>query len=759
MRTLGLVVPLLVLTACPKKDEPPAPPEPPVASPRFAEPVIPFDVAGDLNVLGQLELVAANFARGKDFGPLSGASLFFVDREDDPTMVRKVSLHAVVALRDRVVVVYFGAPDGALTVAHGGLDAPWQKQVLDTQVTRPWVGALDAVALKDGRVAIFVRQRLRPSKFYVWSTDGRLVEEAVDFPVDATWAHHWTYTRCQDAWLDVAPDGTLAAVWGMGLRVGFKTRAPDGTWSDNDPPPVVDFNSVMAPHYDVGCVNRVVFDGSGFPQVLTLLRRYDQVPRARAEPYSPAVVGPPPPGYTDPNFLPLGLLGNSGTELTTFGYARRVGGWYRVSPSETLPSQEFNLEHGYHSGYLALDLHPSGFVVSGPSLQPGKPHFTFKVSSFTHRALGLQGGKLPLFIPVAEWQNTLFDLSWREREVPGGGVERYQDPSSARTNAVATYFSFSECGGALLWGPDSFRDPRMKGIFEVGRRDCATERRAPLNRQVSQKEFPGFPVFAHGPRPYQVGVCLDEASAKLELCYGGYPRWPFTVDEGPALASASPPAGSVLPVTMERVSLTLERALLDDETAKLAVANVNYGDETITDLSGPGPTFTATVPGSLEPGQVLRVALLINSPRGEATWVTRPPPVVLYTLGGPTKVDPRVVPTEPPCRGARTATACEVTDPSGRLAGEGFELHLDYDYDTADLGLPFLFNADGGRNRDVTVTRSRNVLTRDSRFDFIWSSDQPPNERVTVQFPQDLVDSHGVTLKEEWRRWVVTTGP
>lgn len=706
---------------------------------------MPFEVAGDVSIIGNADLVRANWKRTWDFGPLVGSSLFWLDGDDTPTRLRQVALHAVAALPDRVAVVFFAAPDGVLTLAHGGLDVPWTRQVLDPGVTRGWVGSLDAVTLPDGKVAIAVRQRLRPSLFFTWSIDGTVTREVLPLTTN----DHWSYSRCPDVWMDVAPNGTLALVWGTGRGVGFITRpAGSTTWSANDPPPIT-----APPNSDIGCVNRVAFDGNGFAQVLSLVRKFPFPVPTEPEPYDPNLIGEPPAAYTDPKTLPLGLLGRSVPTLDTVGHARRADGrWYAVGGAQT-PVQRFPIPHPYHPGFLTLATHPAGFVFSGASLSLGKPHFTYQLSSLTHRSQGLEQFPNPKLIKAGEFVNNVFDISYRTSTTG----EMYPDPWSLRLVAVSTAATFTQCGATLLHGPGSYRDIIHQRPFNVGRiYDCLVDPQAPLN-QSERFDLPelGYPVMAHGRKPYEVGFCLYGNT--LELCHGGFDGLPRVVDEGPTLLSSVPANGSVIPAELRRVTLTLDRPLQAEETIQVSRANVTVGAEEVMTLAGSGPTFEVEVPAFVEPGQVLRLALEVRSPGVRHVFVRRPPPVVQFTMAGAQVVDPRLVPTPPACFGTRTDTACELSTLADRLVGPAFTIALDYDFEARDLGMPVVFNQNGTRNRDVTVTRARSLFS--SRFDFAWTAAQPPGAKFTVLFPVDLVDGHGTVMPEPHRRFIVTTGP
>jgi hypothetical protein len=713
-----------------KEPEPP-PPEPALPSPRLAPARLPFQLANDLTINnGAIERL--NFGRRVEVGPEVATSLFIGSSSD---LTRQVmdSLLAVAALPDRVVVVFPAAPDGVMTVAQGGLDLPWTAAPLDPEapLRRFEVGALDAVVAPDGAVLIAVRKRPFGLVLYRWTPGGPTTKEPV--PVGATPTEHWSNSRCPDVRLDATARGGVVLAYSAGKHAALAWRKPAATtWTEHLTPPLEYDDTV---HFDMGCTNRVLFDASGLPQLLSLVRTFKRKP-GDPEPYDPRQPGYQDPAWNLPDFHPRGLLGLSPPVTGFHGYTMRADGLLSRNTSVRSPEAFNSVDHPGHVGFAAFERHPGGYLLSGPRFEWGGGSLAY--SSLQASGPALDPASLPPDFRIE------LRVDSYEVETPGGGYTQVPVLTGLGGFMEAEHLSTNPCGDVRVWTTSGEYRSLGRGARYNSVVACLGEPLAPVGHFVEAAGHNKTPAFAHGERPYEVGVC--SAGTNLVICHGGHEpttQVPSPEETAPRVVSTVPPPGE-LPLTTERVSVTLSRAPEAGERFGFGVVRVDQLEgEWVTPVME-GATATVPLPSPLAPGATYRVLLGVISEADDRWWLYLDggaPAVTFTTAKTPGVVDTRVSPSPFRCDGVRDGGTCDLAE---RVRGEGGgydELGHSYDYAARPLGVPSVYDAQGNRVVDATAQVMPTGQTR-----FTWGSTLARDARYEARFPPGIVTFEGT----EW---------
>lgn len=727
----GALFAAVVLSSCelfaPKPMELPSEPRPP--SPRLAPGTLPFALADDLTITeGAVE--ALNFGRRNEVGPLVATSLFFAKK--DLSKQVQSSLVAVAALKDRVVVVFPASPDGVMTIAQGGLDRPWTAQPLDvaSPLLRPSVGALDAVIAPDGSVVIAVRVRPFALRLYRWTTDGTVTRE--DLAPTERPVEHWSTSRCPDVRLDATAKGGVALAYLGDRRAVLMWKKPNAAdWTTHRTPPLEYDDTVP---FDMGCTNRVQFDASGLPQLLTLVRTYDRFLGAPT-PYDPLQSGPV--AGNEPEFHPRGLVGRAPPETAAHGYVMRADGLLSrgFNVGVIPPEASIDVEHTWHVGSLAFERHPGGYLVSGSN-------FAWTGGSKATQRFRASG---PAIEPAAFPPEFKIELPVDSItiEVPGGGMTQVPVLDGLDPFLAAEHLSVEPCGSFKAWNTLGDLRQLTQGFTRNSTTPCLASPIAPVMNDATTTTFNQTPAFAHGERPYDVGVCT--AQSTLVICLGGYEADTRTYQDdatAPRLVSVTPAAGEV-PVTQTEVRFTLSRAPAEGERVIAIVSRVDQVEgEQQTPTVG-GADVTVTLP-TLVAGATYRVAVWVTPAAGDSWWLYldgEAPTAVFTTPKSASTLDTRVSPQPFRCDGAVVNGICELSSRLRGQAGNYDDVGVGYDVAARPLGVPSVYDAQGNR---VTDAAGQVMPTGQTRF--TWGSDLARNARYEVRFPPGIVTFEGT----EW---------
>lgn len=700
-------------------------------SARLAPSELPFALADDLP-LGNVP-TALNFgSAATEVGPQVGTSLIAAGRGLLTELVPD-SLLAVAALPDRVVVVFPSAPDGELQVAQGGLDRPWTAQPLDTaqRLLRPQVGALDAVVDVDGSVLIAVRRRPFSLWLYRWRTDGTITRETV--PAMPPRADLWSTSRCPDVRLDASAEGGVALAYLAGAQAGLLWRKPGAVdWTQHLTPPLpVPPGAAI----DVGCVNRVVLDASGFPQLLTLVRLWERPP-GDPVPFDPAQPGTSDPAWRPAGGLPIGLSGRKPPLLSKEGYVMLANGVLSRRAELSRAEASINLEHPWSPGSFAFDRHPGGLLVSGPnvSLDGSKVSVRYRVHD-------------PKFDPAAPLPDLSFSFQVdSERVETPSGVVSVPNLKDLEPRSGVDHLTFDPCGTVEAWGA-------MRARLDLGRQyakapsvlSCLGAPVAPVFAQAPLI-VDSTPAFAHGRRPYDVAVCTG--GSRLAICQGGWEPLaaaPLPAEKEPRLVSTEPSAGE-LPATATSVRFVLSRAVEADEQVIAGFWDVTgvWGDQVPARVDG--ATVTVDFPRALQPGATYRVALRVLRPaERERAWLYLDggaPAVRFTTAKSAQAIDERVTRRPFPCEGTRDdAGVCLLSERRRGLAGQSDDLGVNYDFEALPLGPPAVYDAQGARVVDAAAEVLPSGTTR-----ITWGTTLARDAVYELRFPEGILTFLGT----EW---------
>ncbi len=743
MRRLIGVVCVVSLFSCelfaPKPE--PTPPVDAPASPRLADWKLPFALADDLPITDGVSRL--NYERSVEVGPQVGLSLFTSNGGGLTTLVPD-SLVAVAALPDRVVVVFAAAPDGVMTIAQGGLDRPWSAQPLDVDapVLRWQVGALDAVAAPDGSVLIAVRRRPFQLALYRWTTDGVVTKEHL--PVAAPASEHWSTSRCPDVRLDASANGGVVLAYHAGKHTALAWRKPGApVWTAHETPPLEYDASV---HYDLGCVSRVLFDDSGFPQLLTLVRTWQRKPTA-PEPYDPMQPGTSDPAWSRAGEHPIGLVGRTPPLTGMNGYVMLANGALSRSANASLPAASLVEPHAWHNGFFSFDRHPAGYLVSGPNVD-WRGGTLVNVSLRAHDPVFDSASPLPAF----SWR---VDLPASAVETTSGGMTLIVDPSEVRRVSDFEHLAFEPCGDVTAVGSGSTRTNLAVRFSRNSAGACPGVVRAPVQRP-EPVQFDAVPVFAHGRRPYEVGVC--SAGTQLGICYGGWAplKTAALPEETTPKLVASAPASGPVPLETDHVVFTLSRAIGSDERVFAHFSDVNRVENTQVVPELDGAQVTVRFPQALKAGSTYRVGLSVTA-NGEGQWLylDGAAPVATFTTAkSPGVVDPRLMPTPFRCPGVRVDGICEVSDLVRGVTGITDDVGFGYNFAARPLGPPSIYDAQGNRVTDAAGDVLSSGTTR-----FTWGTSLARDAKYELRYPEGILTFDGTEFLPEDLKLVFRTRP
>lgn len=699
-------------------------------SPRLAAADLPFELADDLP-LGNVP-TALNFGSATEVGPQVGLSLFTSKAGGLSDLVPD-SLLAVAALPDRVVTVFPSAPNGELMVAQGGLDRPWVAQPLDSAqpLLRPQVGALDAVVDADGSVLIAVRRRPFSLWLYRFRATGSIERESI--PAQGPAADHWSTSRCPDVRLDATATGGVALAYLAGPRAGLLWRKPGRQdWTQHFTPP----RGAPGEHLDVGCVNRVVLDDSGFPQLLSLVRTWDRAPGA-PQPYDPLQPGTSDPSWRAPGQLPVGLTGRAPPVTAVAGFVMLADGVLSSRAELSRPEAFISVKHPWHPGFFAFDRHPGGVLISGPSVNwsgGGMADVQYRVHD-------------PRFDSRAPWPTFAFSFTVNAVRVETpGGVTLEPDLRELEPRSAIDHLVLDPCGGVEAWGATRTRlDLARQYVKAPSAQWCLGAPVAPIAMPVTPI-IDSTPAFAHGRRPYDVAICTG--GSRLAVCLGGRPPLevpPLPEDEEPRLVTVDPAAGEI-PRGTSTARFTLSRPIASSEVVEAGFWDVTgvAGERVAPQVDG--ATVTVTFPRSLQPGAVYRVALqVLRTGERDRAWAYldgKAPAATWWTAKSASAIDPRVTRLPFPCEGSRDdAGVCLLDERKRGLAGQSDDIGAQYDLEALPLGPPSVYDASGQRVSDAVAEVLSNGTSR-----FTWGRSLARDAVYEVRFPEGIL----TFVRTEW---------
>ena len=666
-----------------------------------------------------------------DQGPDVTTGLYFTQIRHDESRFVPGSLVAVAALSDRVVVI-FPSTSGGFDLAQGGLDLPWQVQHL-SDVPRGSAGAIDAVRAPDGGVFIVLRERFAPEAihFFHWKLDGTVTAELIERTELAN--APWWQNRCPDVRLGVSRAGDVDLLFqqNSGL-MHARRKAGQPVWETQLVWPAVRAD------IDIGCVNRIAYDEADLPQVLTIGRTFGLQPSTQA------------PRPTSPDFLPTGMFGDDGfnlPDITGLGFFLGGDGRWRVNGPV---AQIVTNGHFWNKGSLDLELHPDGFLLSGVNLRFSFPQMKLEPASFVRD-------------PTTPTRPYVIDQPPEQESLEGPARE-----GMALANlGNMTKLQFSPCGAAEGQGVDGALSNAPLNVFNIGEPGCVLRPLAPIARDPAAELGPvRTPVYAHGDRAYDVGVCLYGID-QLGICQGGFEHLlPGTLADptnAPELVSAQPAQGGTgVSATLNEVVLTLSRPLTSDETVRAQVAQVSTASFAWEGEVARGQTNEVHVPmpAGVVAGTTYRVALSISKGDHPYAFIGQRAPVVSFRRAGSNpRPDPRLVPT-PQCvgGGVQTATSCERPELDEFAAGTTLRFGVDYDVETNDFGPPRLED-DNGVRLGATV-RFSDPFVPPHWADITFTTALSPATHYRVVYPVGARDSFGAEISSIDRHQGFTTrGP
>ncbi len=501
------------------------------------------------------------------YGFTIGASLYFRTGPSSGDRSRELpeTLVTVAALPDRVVIVYPSATHDGLDLTQGGIDLPWTTEPF-LDVKRQTIAAIDAIADRDGNVRVAVRDfTTRAITLATWRPGTPVTTETVPAPTTGSPRTLFWDERCPDLALGVTGTGDLDLVFSQSdsasrLFIAHRTRA-SGAWSLAQIDATDELGRAASTNGQpvLGCRSQIAYDERDLPTVLSLTRTIPFGTPDTAPSFSPDKNYPP---YSQFDVVP---------RMVAQGYY--VGGdgrWRRGGP---VVSRDYGAPDWW-MGMFALDTHPEGFVLAGTTVSDREPQVSVIGSTFASPL-----DALPRFTqnhnPTAH-------------PAPDGyGFAQWGD-----TTAITR----DPCGGITAYGLVSEPYPAL-GFTLAHAEDCTFAPRAPVMRNTAVDMLP---VFAHGPRPYDVAICIyDPVAPRFAVCAGGWPLAldppsPSQVFDDPAreihVGASVPADGAQLAVPPTELVITLDRPLDAGENATIEVRSLASGTRVqITGIAGPHP--------------------------------------------------------------------------------------------------------------------------------------------------------------------------
>jgi len=662
--------------------------------------------------LDHLPPAAMPFALWNDTGFPDGGGIYigqgmYYQTRGGPVWERAAVPAAVAALPDRVAVVFAPADHPGLDLAFAGADLPWTRQPL-TELPRSELGALDAIAGLDHTLYIAVRERLSGTiHLYHWH-DGTIDHEVVPRPEahrHATWRE-----RCPDIVMGMSRAGDLDLLMLQAdptYRL-VRMRKHAGQWTTDEVATAATTTPPSGFFVEFGCRSRIAYDEDDTPMVLTMTRLIANG--------TPEIVG----GSRDPSSpLPVGVL-SPAPQVSFAGYF--VGGdarWRLASTStdrarSTGPFAVLDPFSDGSAGEFDLETRPDGLVVSGPDVS-------------LHSIDSDHGAEL--WLPVSQVARTAPPAVVYDQTYP---VHQIDFDDAAAFISEVDKITFDRCGNLQAYGGDRLSVMLETPLMQKGFHACLTPHHAP----VRGGDIYGFaPVWAHGPRAYDVQLCLArQLDTTLSICVGG---WPDNADLQ-YVADASLP--HVVSASADG-TVVLDRAVADGERVEARAMAMGAADDVPTEITGPHePTIHAMLP-ALAPGAAYR--LLVTAGRGDTIAADFANVRVDYDfrVPDPGYVDPRYTPRDPVCQGTRDGSgACVLAVRPDPAAGHGVALPLDVD--PAYPTVPALHDLAG------TVIPSHQL---------VWDVDLAPGTTYVASYPPGTVDRLGAAYTDGQRTLIFTT--
>lgn len=693
MRLLSLI---LVAACAPGGDDatPPA-----TEFDRLPDAAFPFALWSDTSTYGDAA------------GIYIGQGLYF-QTPGNPVWEKTALPVAVAALPDRLAVVFAPADHPGLDLAFGGVDLPWTRQPL-TDLPRTELGALDAIAGTDGTVWIAVRERHMPTvHLYHWH-DGTIDHEIVPRPSGhrhASWRD-----RCPDVVMGMSRAGDLDVLMmqedAAHRLISMHRHA--GAWSvdeiatsDNATPPTGFFA-------EYGCKSRIAYDEDDTPMVLTTTRLIPQ--------NTPETVG----GQLLPGSpLPSGVFSPAPT-INFAGYY--VGGDGRWRPSDastdggrsTGPFAYLDQWSNGSGGNFDLDVRPDGLLVAGPLV-----HLI---------SIDADNGA-ELWLPISGLAHPVPDHLRYDQVYPVHAV--HFDNAAAFVSEVDK-ITFDRCGNMQAYGVDRLDVDLEQPLMQKGFHACLTPHRAPVHAHTP--DVYGFaPVWAHGPRAYDVQLCLaNQNDTTLTVCVGGW---------NPDATETFVPDASLPHVVSASANgdVVLDRDLAAGEFVEVRAMAMASAEDVPTEIVGPHPAAIHADLPTLAPGAAYRLLVTARTDNASTADLANVRVDYDFRVPDPSYIDPRyTVDPVPGCTGTRdTSGACVLAYHPSPAAGNGVGLFLD-----VDPRFP---------TTPVVTDLAGNVIPTNALVE--WSVDLQPNTPYIATYPPGTVDHYGAAFTEGERTAKFTTG-
>ncbi len=645
---------------------------------------------------------------------------------DDGTLVgyREASfpvlgtLIAVAALPDRLVVVYPDLDTGRMAVAHGGLDAPWERFPLGSLAMPSQVGAVDAIVGDDGKVLVALALQTDVVTLYEVDLDGTvttLFEESLG--VDACPALRLGRSRAGDV--------------DLFYKLTWWHRDAGGSAFTRETLPFQYSGPLRPENADLGCVMRVAYDETDRPMVMALARAWEPV-------------------------LTSGGVQVDRKDLTTSGtgWTRTAHGKWVHQTGGSTPGAGLRLPAEWHEGWIDLESHPEGHVFSGPFVDSGFPNFEMELVSLRRD---------PNVITTFPVENPNAIPAF----IPGGGdpeeeLRLYADQFRYLGNLMK--LTFTPCGTVaahtVSWPTfqaPSFTELRL-AVAPINQ--CEFAPRAPVyddGRHAPDDLIRRRPVFAHGFRSYDAAVCVVGAN-EMVVCHGAWATTltndqvdPFRLSGHavPELVSTSIADGAVdVPTDTATLTFTFD-APLEVDSIDVEVWYVSSGGGS---LRGPitGVRGQTSVDVQLAQhvgvGTTIRVALHTGTP---ADLIGRRPPAVSFRWAGFTgRVDPRDEASPQLCCTTLPCTTCSSEGTVDYHAGTLLSWQLDADLDLENGPAPVLRDGDGDVVSGVSLRVVRGLPYNPYRIEAELLRDLDPSTAYTITLPAGSRTRWGAPLHD-----------
>jgi hypothetical protein len=643
----------------------------------------------------------------------------------------KATLTAIVALDDRVVVVFPPADRDGFDLAIGGFDVPWHRVPL-TDVMPAHIGDLSAVRDGDGTVWIAMRRRGgdMAMTLYRWREGEPVTSEEVPRPYGVT--SHGFHDTCEDLAFGIAPNGAQDLVFQQVDDVGRSQVYHVHRPSARDP---WQTRVVLSSHeavlgtpapgrlHVVGCRSVLAHDDTGRPQVITMQQNLSaDVLRSQVTPQ------------------PIPSLRLWGLFLSADGVWLHAREGYLPDERSVIAGatvRNWDDTDDSYAGQVDLERHPEGFLVAGPSLPP------------EHAALRHAYSLFPVSLA--------YDF-----EAVDFGEYKYEtvQPQNFDNARAGGKMTINECGVTHIYGEPVAAGEQRRQLVAAGKGGpgCAFAKKAPF---VSEERLEGvgrYPRFARGIRPYDVAVCADgEAGDELVICHGvhetGGADALYAVDDLPQIASIQPGDGKL--TGQEPIVVQMNRPPGDGEDPMYHLVRTLDGTPPVAyqaqwDAREGRLTITPTEPW--KQGQEVRLAAWYDrADRSPESWLyleTPRPIKVLRAGAAPWREDPRDAPPRLACdwggmveRGGDGV--CMLTEP---VLPAGDVRWIPVPYDPARLSTdPWI----EGPNGEVAPSE---MFSQGGLLQLRWTEPLEGNARYDIVLPSDAKNLVGSAIHPDDRR-------